>query len=182
MVDYAAWASADPLTVEQAAQLWAGVDPSSSFLTRTREQQAAVAPRLQMLEGAIATGALPADARTNAFAPIGDHKRSLVRREDLMSFAISRGERPGFLFDASSKAVKGGLLPAGPAVASTKNRGGNRSYNDDQIVQEVRRAVESGEAKSYAEAINTRLSRIKGQSDAAKIERIRRKAVKPPSR
>ena len=179
MVDYAAWASADPLTVEQAAQLWAGIDPASPLLTQTDEHRAAVAPRLQMLEGAIATGALAADTSTNAFALIGDHKRSLVRREDLRTFAISRGERPAFLFDTSSKPVEAKPSAAGPAVGPAKNRGGNRAYNDDQIVEEVRRAVESGEAKSYAEAINARLSRIRGQSDAAKIERIRRKAMKP---
>jgi len=36
-----------------------------------------------MLEGAIAAGVLPADKRTNAFALVGEHKRSLVRRDDL---------------------------------------------------------------------------------------------------
>lgn len=182
MVDYAAWAAADPLTVEQAAQLWAGIDPASPLWTQTAEQRAAVTPRLQMLEGAIATGAVAADTKTNVFAPIGDHERSLVRRADLQAFAISRGERPGFLFDASSKAVEARPLPAGPAIASAKNRGGNRPYDDDQIVEEVRRAVESGEAKSYQEAINARLPRIRGHSLEAKIERIRRKAMKPRPR
>jgi hypothetical protein len=97
MVDYAAWANADTLTVEQAAYLWAGMDPSS-LETLTSHQRSAVGPFLQMIQGAIAAGELAADSRLNAFAAVGNFASSLVGRGDLMKFAEARGERPSFLF------------------------------------------------------------------------------------
>jgi hypothetical protein len=119
MVDFSAWASADPLTVEQAAYLWVGVDPSP--LLKSPKEVAAFAPRLQMLTGAIVSGTLKAETRTNGLAIVGDHKNSLVTRVDLMAFAESRGERPAFLFDTmlSSAAENPNSGPA-PTVRETR--------------------------------------------------------------
>jgi hypothetical protein len=97
MVDYALWLSADPLTGEQAARLWAGIDPSTPLYKLTPEQNAALLARLQMITGNIITGALKADISTNGFALIGIHEKSLVSRADLKAFALSRDERPAFL-------------------------------------------------------------------------------------
>lgn len=109
MVDYIVWSMADPLKVLQAACLWAGVDPSSapssiSMAFLPEADKVAIAPRLQMLTGAIANGELRADTRTNPMSAIGNHADSLVTRADLKAFAESRRERPAFLFDTFLKA------------------------------------------------------------------------------
>ena len=122
MVDYIVWGMADPLTVQQAACLWAGIEPSSSMLMRPQAETAAIAPRLQMLTGAIASGELRADTTTNAFRYIGDHSESLVKRVDLMAFAESRGERPAFLFDTMLKPAA--KAPKSDPAPHQKNKGG----------------------------------------------------------
>jgi len=122
MIDISAWALADPLTVEQAACLWANVDPSSSSPFLASPETAAIAPRRQMLTGAIASGELKADTKTNVMASIGDHKKSLVTRADLMAFAESRKERPAFLFDTMLKSTE--TRPKGEPAGQQINKGG----------------------------------------------------------
>lgn len=132
MVDYASWAGADPLTVEQAAHLWAGVDPSLSVFLFSQADRAAVAPRLQMILGAVVSGALKADASTNYMSSIGDHKLSLVGRADLMAFARTRGEKPAFLFDTMLSEVPD-APPNQPDQHPTqlpKNKGGRPAQYD----------------------------------------------------
>ena len=91
---WAAWADVDAMTVEQAAYLWAGLEPGSfSFASQT-----AIAPRLAMLTAAIEKGELQADLRPNLLASYGNHERSVVTREALVAFATKRGLRPPFLF------------------------------------------------------------------------------------
>src|SRR5262249_45014360 len=63
-----------------------------------RDDLARLAPRLQMLVGAIKRGVLAADHHTNALISIGNYDRSEVSRSDLKVFAQSIGERPAFLF------------------------------------------------------------------------------------
>jgi hypothetical protein len=132
MVDYIAWSGADPLTVEQAAHLWAGVDPSLSMFHTSKEEKAAVAPRLQMIVGAIVRGALKANASTNPRSSMGNHDASLVAREDLMVFARALGEKPAFLFDTMLNEV-----PKAPPSKSDqhstqppKNKGGRPAQYD----------------------------------------------------
>ena len=76
--------------------LWASVDPAKDDWQLTTDEKAALAPTLQMLTGAVITGELPADARSNYLASIGDHGNSLVHRADLVVFAIDRAQRPDF--------------------------------------------------------------------------------------
>jgi hypothetical protein len=95
MVEYATWVKVDPLTVKQAARLWAGLDPTALLYSG---ESARLAPRLQMLIGAIKRGVLPADHTRNALAPSGYYEQSEVSRSDLRAFAESIGERPAFLF------------------------------------------------------------------------------------
>lgn len=103
MVDFIVWGMADPLTVEQAACLWAGYDPSSLMWRRPQAERAAIEPLLQMLTGAIASGELQADSNSNTALIIGDYNKSFVKRADLMALAESRGQRPAFLFDTMLK-------------------------------------------------------------------------------
>jgi hypothetical protein len=129
MVDYIVWGMADPLTVEQAAWLWAGIDPSSSLLLKQLPaERAAIAPRLQMLTGAIASGELRANTEINPLHKIGDHSKSLVKRVDLMALAESRGERPAFLFDTMLKSVA--EAPKSDPAPHQKNKGGRPSEWD----------------------------------------------------
>jgi len=89
MVDFVVWGMADPLTVEQAACLWAGYDPSSSMQFRPQAERAAIEPLFQMLTGAIASGELQADSDSNPLRIIGKYDKSLLKRIDLMAFAES---------------------------------------------------------------------------------------------
>lgn len=75
-----------------------------------------------MLTGAIASGELKADTKTNVMASIGDHKKSLVTRADLMAFAESRKERPAFLFDTMLKSTE--TRPKGEPAGQQINKGG----------------------------------------------------------
>ena len=111
MVDYLAWAKADPLTVEQAARLWAEVDPSDPQFMWTQSQAAEIGARLQMLCGRIATRELHADHRGNGLESIGRYERSLIFRSELTALAERLGERPRFLFVA---------LPSGSAATNTE--------------------------------------------------------------
>jgi hypothetical protein len=83
MVDYRAWVKVDPLTVEQAARLWTGLDPTAVLYSN---DSARLEPRRQMLLGAIKRGILPRN------------EQSEVTRSDLKAFATSIGEWPEFLF------------------------------------------------------------------------------------
>ena len=124
MVDYVVWGMADPLTVEQVACLWAGLEPRSLKLLRygTDVEKVAIAPRLQMLVGAIASGELPADTKSNPLHTIGQHFTTLVRRVDLIAFAESKDERPAFLFDTMLKPAATGSISE--PLPQQKNKGG----------------------------------------------------------
>ncbi len=90
MPDFAAWALADALTVEQAACLWVGAKPTENPFTRPTAQRDRIAAAQQMLTSAIQSGELPADTSPNALAMIGDHSKSVVTREALRAFAKSK--------------------------------------------------------------------------------------------
>lgn len=124
MVDYVAWGMADPLTVEQAACLWAGVNPSNMLLLlRPDSEWSAVAPCLQMLTGAIVSGELTADPSPNPKSFIGNHDKSMVRRADLMVLAESRDQCPPFLYDTMLKPGAEDASVVNMAVPP-KNKGG----------------------------------------------------------
>src|SRR5262249_4754702 len=89
------WSCVDPLTVLQAACLWAGLEPIQNQLQLLPP---AVEPLVQMLSSAIITQELRADFTHNPLASIGIHKTSLVKRADLIDFSAGRGQLPGFLF------------------------------------------------------------------------------------
>jgi len=98
MVDYVYWATVDPLTVEQAARLWANVEPEMPTRVLISNDKKAVASRLQILKRAIIEGTLRVQSHTDDQASVGDHRSCLVQRVDLTAFALSRSEKPNFLF------------------------------------------------------------------------------------
>lgn len=98
MVDYKAWGTVDPIAVEDAAYLWAGIDPSTYSFTLTAEQRGAFTARLKMLTVRIQSKTLSAKIDSNPAAFIGVHDKSLVTRADLRVVAEALGERPAFLF------------------------------------------------------------------------------------
>jgi hypothetical protein len=118
------WSSVDQFTVQQAAALWAGIDPAvvSSTFGMSDDEKSRLAARQQMLEGAVMDSKLQARSDHNAWARIGNHDKSLVSRDALIEFAKQKNERPKFLFDT--------LLELSDQSASltvqhrTKNRGG----------------------------------------------------------
>ena len=124
MVDYAAWIKVDPLTVKEAAHLWAGLDPTSLVYGA---EAARLAPKLRMLCGAVKRGVLPVDHRKNSLlGPLGYYEESEVSRSDLKAFASSIGERPAFLFysDPVEPMPATKKLSAAPPPVPTL-RGGN---------------------------------------------------------
>lgn len=121
MIDYLAWAKADPLTVEQAARLWAEVDPSSPIYMWTPAQSAAIAACMQMLCGRIKIEELKADHRANSLSFIGRYESSLILRSDLKALAVRLDERPAFLFAASKEgAQEGETAPSGAAATNAE--------------------------------------------------------------
>jgi hypothetical protein len=127
MVDYATWADVDPLTVEQAAYLWAGVE-WTGWTPKSKEEQAAVRPRLQMLLNAVASGELPVSHTANKHSTDGDYNKSLVRRDDLTAFAIKRKQHPPFLFDTMLSDDR--KAPASQPDHSPKSKGGRPAKYD----------------------------------------------------
>ncbi|WP_332701610.1 hypothetical protein [Devosia sp.] len=94
--DLSAWGHADPLTLRQAAALWAKQDPAA---LATKPLRGTPAAWLQALVQAAETGGLSVTANTDPGRPlIGspiDH--AWARRSELARFAVARGEAPPFL-------------------------------------------------------------------------------------
>ena len=108
MPDIALWSLAYAFTVDQAASLWVGAEPTGNKYTRPPAQSDRVAAIHQMLTSAIVNGDLDADSLTNYRAKFGNYSESLVKREDLQEFAKKKGQFPAFLFDT--------LLPGSDAA------------------------------------------------------------------
>lgn len=136
----------DIFTVEQAAALWCGYDPSRLTHVNSMDPPEVFAVK-QMLTGGILSGLLPADTSTNALHIIGDHDRSFVLRKDLEALARSRDLFPPFLFDTLSpfpeKEVYARIhdhnpINASPVEPTVTNRGGRPlEYDWDSFTLEV---------------------------------------------
>lgn len=121
MIDYLAWAKADPLTVEQAARLWAEVDPSTPQYMWTPAQSAAIGARLQMLFGRITNRELQVNHSGNGLEFIGRYERSTILRSELKALAARLEERPRFLFTASNEeSQEGETAPSGAAATKAE--------------------------------------------------------------
>ena len=136
--DLSRWVMVDTLTVEQAACLWAGIDPSKNPYTRTAAEASRFAPILQAMSASVQSGRLPADASANALSTIGRHESSLVTRDDLLIFASAKGERPAFLFDTLIPDAAANELPAVVDPQTTKPKGGRpQEYDWDALTIEI---------------------------------------------
>ena len=103
-------------------------------------------------------------------------------RDWLDAHGIEVRERRGWRF-VDGETFEAAFAAAFLQPSTPRRKGGNRAYADDAIVAKVREAVRSGAAKSLAEAARALLAEIPGSgTPEAKIERIRRKAVRPTSR
>jgi hypothetical protein len=105
------WKNVDPLTLLQAACLWAGIEPLDSYENLQCSPEATA--RYQMLMRAIEDGRLNAHyqnpaPRTIKLAAQGRHAPDmLVSRKDLEELATLIRDRPLFLFPNSEKARQG---------------------------------------------------------------------------
>ena len=142
--DLSRWMMVDTLTVEQAACLWAGIDPSKNRYAMTAAEASRFAPILQAISASVQSGRLPADASANSLSMIGGHESSLVTRDDLMIFASAKGERPAFLFDTLIPDAAANELPAVVDPQTTKSKGGRpREYDWDALTIEIIRIANS---------------------------------------
>jgi hypothetical protein len=130
------WNFVDAFTVDQAAILWTGENPSSGIFDELDQlKKPNVGARKQMLSGAISLGLLQANHKTNGGSVIGDYGKSVVSRDELTRFARSKKEYPAFLFDtAAPLPTTGETLPA----LSDKNVGGRPPEFDwDMMLAEL---------------------------------------------
>jgi hypothetical protein len=149
-MDLAAWFLVDSFTVDQAARLWAGVDPAKNTFQLTAEEQTRIAPKKQMLVAAIMSGVLPAQVNHNAMRIIGNHDTSVVGRSDLEEFARTKQDFPPFLFDTLfPTGVLGQVVESKSSTDRTeapssleKTRGGRPPEHDwDAITIEIIRVA-----------------------------------------
>lgn len=95
------WMHVDLFTVDQAAAIWYGVDPTSLSLIESKWPPDVAAIK-QMLVGGIVNGQLDADSTRNGLELIGDFSKSFVSRANLESFAKTKKLYPAFLFDTQT--------------------------------------------------------------------------------
>ena len=110
------WMNVDTFTVEQAAALWCGLDPSRLSIFDSSNPSEFHAAK-QMLTGAIIAGELAANASMNIQSYGGDHSKTLVTRSALEAFARSRNQYPAFLFDTLAPFAQGSAGPT-PTIKS----------------------------------------------------------------
>ena len=132
------WALTDAFTVEQAACLWVGADPSANSLSRPRSERRQIAPIAQMLSAAIQTGKIRADSSRNGLECIGDYSKSLISADELRAFAEMKDQRPAFLFDTMLQSGSGPAASASGAPGPIKSKGGRPpEYDWDAFTVEI---------------------------------------------
>lgn len=155
-LDLSHWGLVDTFTVEQAACLWVGIDPSTSSYSRSELENSQFTPILQLISAAIQAGNLPADSSRNVYSRIGGYSKTLVTREDLKVLAISKGQHPAFLFDTLMSDIEGEELPESESALPAKSKGGRpREYDWDALTIEIIRIANSpdGLPETQAELI-----------------------------
>jgi hypothetical protein len=120
--DLSLWSLLDTYTVEEAACLWADIDPIKPPSDRTKFEMSKFTPIYHLLSRAAKDGTLPVDTSNSLFADCGDYSSSQITRHDLTLFAYNKREKPVFLFNTSTPKVgvnetpdTGNGLPAKPA-------------------------------------------------------------------
>jgi len=154
--DLSHWGLVDTFTVEQAACLWVGVNPSTPSYSRSKLENSQLTPILQLLSATIQAGNLPADSSRNVLTMTGDYSKSFVTRDDLIVLATAKGQRPTFLFDTLMPDLGGEELPKSVSDLSAKSKGGRpREYDWDALTIEIIRIANSpdGLPETQAELI-----------------------------
>ncbi len=154
--DLSHWGLVDTFTVEQAACLWAGIDPSASSYGRSGLEKSQFTPIFQLLSAAIQAGNLPADSSKNTLTLIGNYSKSFVTRDDLMALASSKGQRPTFLFDILMPDIRVEVIPEAESALPAKSKGGRpQEYDWDALTIEIIRIANSpdGLPETQAELI-----------------------------
>ncbi|MCY0148676.1 hypothetical protein OEG84_13440 [Hoeflea sp. G2-23] len=148
MSDISNWMYVEVFTVDQAAALWCGIEPSRMKLSDSSNPSEAVAVK-QMLAGAIMTGQLQANSEANPFSSIGNYSMSFVSRDDLKAYAEQRKLFPAFLFNTlasfgGEKALQASTHPqrsepVESVIAKTDRNVGGRppEYDWDSFILEV---------------------------------------------
>tara|TARA_R110002124_G_scaffold68671_1_gene185469 strand:- start:22938 stop:23561 length:624 start_codon:yes stop_codon:yes gene_type:complete len=97
----AVWRQIDPLTLEQAACLWAGVEPPPVPDKMLLGEAAARLVQLRQAAGSGQIGPVPVHWLNikDPANPVQVPPNARVRRDHLKAYAQSIGERPGFLAD-----------------------------------------------------------------------------------
>jgi hypothetical protein len=107
--DLSSWSLLDTYTVEEAACLWANIDPTTPTSDRTKLEVSKFTPIYQLLSRAAKDGTLPVGS-----------SNSQITRHDLTIFAYNKREKPAFLFNTSKP--EAGVVE--PPV--TKSKAGRR--------------------------------------------------------
>lgn len=97
--DLSGWSLLDTFTVEDAACLWVGIDPSTPPTDRSKLEISQFTPIFKLLSMAIKDDILPMNSSRNLFGDRGKYSSFRVTRNDLKVFAKSKGVQPAFLFD-----------------------------------------------------------------------------------
>ncbi len=142
------WMHVEVFTVNQAASLWCGFDPSTMNMYDVGSPSEALAIK-QMLIGAITTGQLGANSEANPLSKIGNYSESLISRDSLKAYAHQRKLYPAFLFDMLASFGDAETLrasphlhrsePAEPVTVKTDRNVGGRppEYDWDSFILEV---------------------------------------------
>lgn len=142
------WMHVEVFTVNQAAALWCGLDPSVMDMYDVCSPSEAVAVK-QMITGAIVMKQLAANSDGNTYALIGNYSESLVSREELKAYAEQKRLYPAFLFDTlapfnekkpfshtSSETKQASITPNAPPIG--RNVGGRPvEYDWDSFIMEI---------------------------------------------
>ena len=143
-MDLSHWELVQEFTVEQVACLWVGEEPRSVLRYPFPGQRPEPHGILQALTGAIQRGELRVDSSQNPYRGKGNFRLSKVTRDDLRTFAESKGQRPAFLFDT--------LLSEDPDPGKSKG-GRPREYDWDAFTIEIIRIANTPDGLPERQAV-----------------------------
>ncbi len=181
MDDQSNWLLVDAFSVDQAAALWCGFDPSKYRLFDQQAPSEVLAIK-QMLTAAIVGQALIADSSGNSYSIIGNYSESLVTRKNLQEYAKSKSVFPAFLFDTlapfpappNSLGVSTSLQAKQASQTKVGANPGGRppEYDWDSFTMEIIRLANTpdGLPETQAELIQTMLEWFNNSYDKEPAE------------
>ncbi len=127
------WSLLDAFTVEDAACLWVGIDPSTPAADRSTLEISKFTPIFKLLSMAIKDDILPVNLSRNLFSERGKYSSSRVTRDDLKVFAKIKGAQPPFLFDPAMLKVETNESPDTGNDLSVKSKAGRPSRCEKEV-------------------------------------------------